>query len=195
MLKDKKRFYRNLFMIIGLLAANLLFFLTIWLANKYDDVSLDQFIYQMKSSAAGANRSLANSAVIRVGLFGIAATALEILVYMTCSGCFRERLKRSRVYIKFFNSRISRLITRRAVAFVLSVLVLSVSFFTLRLDVVSYVSAVTTNSTFIEDTYVDPREVALRFPENKRNLIYIFLESMEVAYSDASAGAIKISVL
>ena len=57
-----KRLGRSMLAIVCLLAGNLLFFLTIWMASKYDKVTLDQFIYQMKSSAAGANRSIFNSA-------------------------------------------------------------------------------------------------------------------------------------
>ena len=45
-------------------------------------------------------------------------------------------------------------------------------------------------STYIEDNYVDPATTALTFPEKKRNLIYIFLESMEMTYSDKESGGI-----
>lgn len=41
---------------------------------------------------------------------------------------------------------------------------------------------------FIESYYVDPAYVTLTFPEKKRNLIYIFLESMEVTFADTSLG-------
>lgn len=41
---------------------------------------------------------------------------------------------------------------------------------------------------FIESYYIDPASVQLVFPEKKRNLIYIFLESMEVTFSDTSVG-------
>ena len=70
----------------SMLAGNLLFFLTIWMASKYDKVTLDQFIYQMKSSAAGANRSIFNSAVVRVGVFGVVSTVLELALYWLCRG-------------------------------------------------------------------------------------------------------------
>ena len=43
-------------------------------------------------------------------------------------------------------------------------------------------------STFIADNYVDPRSVEITFPEQKRNLIYIFLESMETTYADTENG-------
>lgn len=36
--------------------------------------------------------------------------------------------------------------------------------------------------------YVDPRTVELEFPEHKRNLIYIYLESMESSYSSKELG-------
>ena len=45
-----------------------------------------------------------------------------------------------------------------------------------------------TESKFIEDEYVDPTDVEVVFPEQKRNLIYIFLESMETTYSDVDDG-------
>ena len=37
-------------------------------------------------------------------------------------------------------------------------------------------------SSFIEEHYIDPKMADLEFPEQKRNLIYIYLESMETTY-------------
>lgn len=44
------------------------------------------------------------------------------------------------------------------------------------------------SSSIIEDNYIDPREVKMAFPEKKRNLIYIYLESMETTYMDKENG-------
>ena len=38
-----------------LLVANLLFFWMVWMLGKYDRISLDQVIFQLKTSAAGAS--------------------------------------------------------------------------------------------------------------------------------------------
>lgn len=184
--KQKKK--THLIRGVILTGANLLFFLTIWLANKYDRVSLDQFIYQLKSSAAGANKSLAGSVVIQVGVFGLLSTVLEILLYMICTGHFQQRLDKYRAYLRFRSTPICRFIARRATPLVLVVLLVSMCFFAVRLDVIGYVNAVTTDSDFIENHYTDPRNVDLTFPEKKRNLIYIFLESLEVTFSDPTAG-------
>ena len=59
-----------------------------------------------------------------------------------------------------------------------------------RLGVVDYLKNSKERSTYIEDNYVDPEDVELVFPDKKKNLIYLYLESMEVAYSDTSQGGI-----
>ncbi|MBQ4058655.1 MAG: hypothetical protein IJD40_06970 [Lachnospiraceae bacterium] len=55
-------------------------------------------------------------------------------------------------------------------------------------DIVEYYQYVNADTTLYEDYYVDGRDVKLTFPETKRNLIYIFLESMETTYADTSFG-------
>lgn len=50
-------------------------------------------------------------------------------------------------------------------------------------------------SDLLELEYVDPAQVQVRFPEKKRNLVYIFMESMENTFcSTAQGGAMKQSV-
>lgn len=43
-------------------------------------------------------------------------------------------------------------------------------------------------SSFIEEYYVDPRDVAITFPEKKRNLITIYVESAETSSQDKANG-------
>lgn len=185
---NRKTLLRGFLAAICLLAGNLLFFLTIWMASKYDKVTLDQFIYQLKSSAAGANRSLRNSAIVRVGVYGVVAWLAELTIYWICSGSFLKFLRRIPLVRKLHDSRFSRFVARRATALVLAVLMLSASFFTVELNLVKFVSAATTESEFYADHYVDPNYTQLTFPEQKRNLIYIFLESMETTFGETEAG-------
>ena len=55
-------------------------------------------------------------------------------------------------------------------------------------EVVDYYHYTHESTTLYEDNYVDGRDINLKFPEKKRNLIYIFLESMEVSFSDTGDG-------
>ena len=43
-------------------------------------------------------------------------------------------------------------------------------------------------SDFIAEHYVNPDNVGLQFPEQKRNLIYIYLESAETTFADRANG-------
>ncbi|MCF0258460.1 MAG: LTA synthase family protein [Erysipelotrichaceae bacterium] len=45
-----------------------------------------------------------------------------------------------------------------------------------------------TKSTFYKDNYVNPADVNVRFEGEKKNLIYIFCESMESSYADNEHG-------
>ena len=44
------------------------------------------------------------------------------------------------------------------------------------------------DSVFIDTLYADPGTTKITFPAKKRNLIYIFLESMETTYADKKNG-------
>ena len=55
-------------------------------------------------------------------------------------------------------------------------------------DAISYFKYTNQETTIYEENYVDGRDVKLEFPEQKRNLVYIFLESMEMTYTDESVG-------
>ena len=59
-----------------------------------------------------------------------------------------------------------------------------------KLGVSEHLSSLGEESTWIEENYADPKKVEITFPEKKRNLIYIFLESMEVSYADKASGGL-----
>ena len=188
----KKQFWKPLVSFLILLLANLLMFLTIWMSKKYDQVSLDQFIYQVKTSAAGANRSLMNSAYIKVGVYGGVLTLIELVAYLILSGYlfyWISKLFRLEKFRNFLlNFKPLGYFTNVFPLLALGMMIFSISFFTVKMNFVEYASGFLTKSTFIEDHYVDPSEAKLTFPEKKRNLIYIFLESMEVTFAEPEAG-------
>lgn len=170
------------------LLGNIIFFLTVWLLQKYDKVCFDQILYQISTSTVGTPKNLSFSAVLRVGGFTVLATAAEIFLYLFLSGRLKRIFGRFRIYVSYSSKRICSFFERRVLALSLAVLIAGSAFFLIRLDVVGYLYTISTDSDFIEEHYVDPAEVALSFPETKRNLIYIFLESMETTYGDPSAG-------
>ena len=50
-------------------------------------------------------------------------------------------------------------------------------------------------STIFEDYYVNPKDVEITFPENKKNLIYIYMESMESSFSSFTFDGKEVNVV
>ena len=173
-----------------LLGGNLLFFFTVWLLSKYDNIDLDQVLFQMKSPASGAHKNLLSSAFFRVGVFGFALTGIEYFLHILLAGKFKKRLQNSTRYMHYCTTKVCRIFKKIALPFSAAMLLVAVLFFTIKLEVINYISGLTHETDFIKEQYVDPNTAKLTFPQEKRNLIYIFLESMENTYADTSAGGL-----
>lgn len=158
---------------IILIAANVLFFITMWLLNTYDQIHIDQFIYHEKTSSEGAARSLEGRSIIYVGSRTILLTAAEMVLYALI-----HRLRGNRQPRKCY-----------APLLAIALLAASCGVFLAETGAVTYVYSMIASSDFIEEHYVDPATASLTFPEEKRNLIYIYLESMESTYGETDAGA------
>ena len=160
--EEKKVKRKHIAATLFLLLANLLVFLTIWLLSKYDQISLDQVIFQMKTSAAGANKNLMNSAYIRVGVFGVVSTLIQILAYKRLK-VEVDRWAAAKNYFKIRYAQIAKYIRERSFKISLWCLVISLAFFIIELEVGRWVTASMTNSLFIEGYYVNPEDVEIRF--------------------------------
>ncbi len=185
----KKKIHKNrVAAAVLLLLANLLFFLTLWLLQKYDKIYFEQLLYQLKAPSGDVEGSLMSSAYLRVGVFGFAATFLEILAWQVLSGKVKKKLHNSKKYRRYCATDICRFFRKRALPLSMAAFLFGLCIFVQRFDVIAYMDIHSDESDFIEAHYVDPADVQLTFPEEKRNLIYIFLESMENTFAEPSAG-------
>jgi len=172
---------------ILLFLGNVLFFLTLWLLRQYDKICFDQFLFNFKTSSKGLHRTLAGNGAVGVGLYSSIAFVLEVLVYKLLSGAFGGRMAGLQSYRLYCGTRICGFFKKYVLPISLAVLLVCSAVFVAKLDVIAYVDAVHTESDFIEAHYADPENTPINFRE-KRNLIYIFLESMESTYADTEAG-------
>ena len=177
---DKIDRKRSIAAYIVILCANLVIFLGIWLSNTYDSVRFDQILYQIQASARGAQRNLTLSGFIEIGGYGVILTVVDIWLYLVTAG-----YKKTRLNIKDCVQRFSK---KAFLPISCTVLVFSAIALIHRLEIIPYIRTVTTESDFIKRQYVDPDNALLKFPKEKRNLIYIFLESMENTYAEPEVG-------
>jgi phosphoglycerol transferase len=185
---SKKQIVKTVSAAIILALANMLVLLMFWIMNRYDDVQFDQILYQIKSPIAGTNGDLMSSAIIDVVLGGVLLSGLQVLIYLLLSGKFQRICKKWQLYIKYNATRVCAFFKKHALSLASFLLAVSMAVFIICLGVGSFVVDAVSESEFIEDHYVNPNDVEIKFPEQKRNLIYIFLESMENTFADTSVG-------
>ena len=150
----------------------LLSFSIFWTMYVWPDVSFDQIVFHIISPIAGTGSNILIDFCLRALLPAIAVTAGAVIL--------KAVLKKKGKKMKPVNAAV--------IAAVAVLFIVSASIFMTRYKVIEYFTAKSENSDFIKDNYADPAKTAITFPEKKRNLIYIFLESMEMTYTDKDNG-------
>lgn len=170
------------------LLACVVFFATIWFLIQYDDIRLDQVLYQMKAPADGTPVYYTSRAVGNVGAWSVLLAALLFFVYMCASGRIKKFTERFPRYLKYTQGKVCAFFHKHYIRISAWLLVAAFLFFCIELKVAPYLVTTSTPSDFIEENYVKPEQSLLKFPEQKRNLVYIFLESMENTYAQDPDG-------
>lgn len=160
-----------------------LFTATIWGKATFGDITPDQFLVNLKSPIVGTSSDIAVTIFERpVFQTALLTTVFSMFVFSPYK-LFFNRLNGSKILLlnKFIRS---------VMCFILSVLIFisGLSFGIIKFDLVQVYHAYVSDSSYIQDNYVDPRDVKLQFPQKKRNLIHIYLESMENSYFSKEHG-------
>ena len=162
------------------LLASLLAFSAKWMFKTWTNLTMDELVYHLTAPLEGTNTDM-----IKDYCNECAVPVLLIL------GCILFVIAANRKHAGILK-KIAIVCSAGAVA----VTGITVGVIWNGLDVSNYMKGQSTYFTFIDDNYVDPSSVNITFPEQKRNLIYIFLESMEMTYADKeNGGAFKQNVI
>ena len=143
-----------------------------WMLETWANLTMDELVNHHNSPLEGTNSDMIWQYVFKC----IVPTIIIIMVITAIMIIFKKKKKRTGyICIVVLSASVTNLVLYGYTAWK-------------KLDIGDYMSGQSEISSFIDDNYVDPKEVTLTFPEKKRNLIYIFLESMETAYSDEDNG-------
>lgn len=156
--------------------AFLSFFAANWYVAVYGRIGFDSVLYTLTASLGGLQSDL----IINF-LTGAALPAL-IWWLLVCAVLFLP-WKKIGFKLRFFP--LKRSITS-VIAAVLSLVLLVHAAF--NVELVDYIVYMLGKTELYHDEYKNPDEVQITFPEEKRNLIYIMLESMETSYLDKDSG-------
>ena len=155
----KKR--TKIFLGIMILATALVITITQFYKKEYRNTGIEEMLFYMKLGLGGANFSI-------VGEFLKAKLLPVILIFVVASIPI----------ILLVKANFSKV---RLISIIYSVVLLcgSIVYSYYRIGMDDYIQTVVQHSDFIQEEYVDPKEVKIQFPEKKRNLIVIYLESLE----------------
>jgi len=173
--KSKKAFVGWVLLHILIFLSLLIYFSVRWCLSNWQHLSMDEFIYTMTAKITGTGNGM-------IGKYMMQA-------FLPCVGVFALAVVFLAMARKFKFAKPAALLA------VCGCLLVGgykgVYRFWDVLDVGEYVKSQLNASTFIEDNYVDPATAGLEFPETKRNVIYIFLESTEMTFTNAENGGAK----
>ena len=155
---------------------------TIWGGEAYGDLSPDQILINLISptvgNEVGVYYSVFEGPVLKTAFY---STVFILFTFSPYKLTFNRNDKR-RVLISGF--------ARRIVALLLSVTMFigSFAYGIVKFQLADLFSAYFFNSSFIEKNYTAPTDDNITFPEQKRNLILIYLESMENTFLSKELG-------
>ena len=160
------RISTNAILCIVLFTAFLGFFAACWYVRIYGRIGFDSVIFTLTGGLGGVSTDL-------VQKFLTGAVLPSVLCTLVAGFLLLRRWNWKR-WIAI------------ALCLVLSVGLLTHAAF--NVELVQYMVNKNQISELYESEYRDPKEVSITFPEEKRNLIYIYMESMETSYQDKELG-------
>ena len=144
-----------------------------WAILSWSSISTDELLWHLRTSLDGADTGL-------IVEFVLVTIGTSTVVTAGAGYAFCKLRKKSEKVERY------TLCAIRAVTILNLLLSVVAAWFGFGIG--TYIKEYNNATTFIRDEYVDPASVKMVFPGKKRNLIFIYLESMEVTFMDRENG-------
>ena len=155
-----------------------------WLYETFGHLSMNEIIFHLKVPMEGTNTDI---------IFTFMKQCLWKVIIPTVIIAFAliyPMVKDIKIIHEIHTSERRRTVV---VSLTISILILIVSINKIieTTDIKEYIENQTHDSNFIAKEYVRPEKTNIELPEEKKNLIYIFLESMETTYYSIQDGGLS----
>ncbi|GMA54762.1 hypothetical protein GCM10025857_61190 [Alicyclobacillus contaminans] len=181
---NKRQWVTFVFLVLFVFAGSLIYTGSYWTMHDMGNVRFDQIVYIMSQPLQGTDplkirEFIAKPLLSAFGFTSLGATIIYFLATHQLSLKKGNYIKRKKILSPVF--------------LCLGVLLFStgVSFGIREIGYTDVKAYYFEDTKVYDQSYVDPADVELQFPEKKRNLVYIFLESMESSYADKDIGGIE----
>lgn len=203
-MKKKKAERRKKGYIIGNCIVMLVIFIALlimesadWVKYEWNNVNFATIVFQLHTPLKGTNKEVIITYMKDCLVPAVKGTIFLTFIYFF----FRVVLGKIRFVFQFsffshkwqwrWKENVCKWIARIYAAIIMIFFSVIIYQDAKELEVFEYVQSIYTKSTIFEENYVDPLETALEFPNEKRNLILLYLESMESTYASSEVGGGK----
>ena len=155
-----------------------------WLYETFGHLSMDEIIFHLKVPMQGTNTDI---------IFKFIKQCLWKVIIPTVIIAFAliyPMVKDIKI-IHGINTSERKRTTFVSLTISILILIVSINKIVETTDIKEYIENQTHDSNFIAKEYVKPEKTKIEFPKEKRNLIYIFLESMETTYYSVQDGGLS----
>lgn len=189
----------SVFLIIITFVVLLLVNSVTWVNTAWEDVDFSTIMFQMHTPLNGTNSDIVHSYFDSCLPPTVRGTLLIAGIYWLIK-CFGNNISFS-FSIVFFNlktrlhigekKKLWKILTKIYFWGAMAAYCLLCYVNARKIGVFEYVRNITNKTTIFEEQYVIPENSMLEFPDKKRNLILIYLESMETTYASKDVGGAK----
>lgn len=180
--KSTKRVVLKVFLTIFFAIGFIFIFFAKWFIDYFGNITPEQFLFNLKSPLKGTASNIDNEimgspvlAIITALVVAVALMNISYNIYIIIKGN-KKRIISKKMYDRFI--------------IVLSIICMvgGVAYGSNKLHLKAVAREYFENSKYIKDNYVSPQKADLQFPKKKRNIIHIYLESVENSYLPKELG-------
>lgn len=155
-----------------------------WLYETFGHLSMDEIVFHLKVPMQGTNTDIIFTFMKQCLWKVILPTSIIAIALI-------YPMIKDLKMIHSINTSERRRTVFVSLSISILILIVSIDKIIKTTDIKEYIENQTHDSSFIANEYVRPEKTKIEFPEEKRNLIYIFLESMETTYYSTKDGGLS----
>lgn len=163
----------------------LIIFSVIWGNRTFSVKTLNQIIFHLKVPMEGTDNGIYFDWLIWTVPISFAISLLIELIVLNIHRLFKN-----------YKNKVYNYIRKNFIKYGIICIVGSLVFTVHNYDIYNYINNMIQETNLYEKYYVDPSKVNISFENRKRNIIHLYLESVENTYADEkSGGAEKVNYI
>ena len=189
--KKKWYIYQNICLYLIWILFAILLVAEEYVLSSFSGITIDQLVFHLNTNLEGSNWSTFLPTLIQAGIYIlIAVIGCTIVTFIQ-----KYFIKKANRYRKF-NLKAKEMIKEYSLHFIttlcgfVAICIVLVSLAD-NYYLIDYLAARRIDTEIYDKYYIDTATVELTFPEKKKNLVYIYMESMEMSLADESHGGGK----